>query len=227
LLVWLLGQRRRLLASALTILSAYCQAGRPRQDLKPWGSFEGWSDLVRQALVWAGLPDPGATRQELAMSSDREAQALRALIRGWREIDPEGTGLTSSKLIDYLAAEHSKYELVRAAVIELCPAPYGKLPSPRSLGNKLAHLRGRNVGGMALDKRDSHGTALWCVTQVGDIPASQGWSGGSSCSGGGSSEIAEDVFAASSRSTLEQPDPLDHSLHACGVSAVRFVEGEL
>ncbi len=43
----------------LTILGAYVQAGRPSMNLRHWGSFEGWSDLVRGAVVFAGLPDPG------------------------------------------------------------------------------------------------------------------------------------------------------------------------
>src|SRR5690606_32223409 len=93
LLAWVAKNRSELLSAALTILAAYCRAGRPDQHLKPWGSFEGWSDLVRQAIVWIGMPDPGETREELARSSDREAAALRALIESWHEIDPEGTGL--------------------------------------------------------------------------------------------------------------------------------------
>src|SRR5262249_27110304 len=73
LLRWVRQERPRLLAAALTILAAYCKAGRPDQRLKTWGSFGGWSGLVRQAIVWSGLPDPGETREELARSSDREA----------------------------------------------------------------------------------------------------------------------------------------------------------
>ena len=46
LLQWVQEQRSRLLAAALTILSAYCRAGRPAQNLKAWGSYEGWSSLV-------------------------------------------------------------------------------------------------------------------------------------------------------------------------------------
>ncbi|MEZ6073962.1 MAG: hypothetical protein R3C10_27700 [Pirellulales bacterium] len=56
---WVAENRPVLLAAALTVLAAYCRAGRPDQGLKTWGSFEGWSQLVRQALVWAGQPDPG------------------------------------------------------------------------------------------------------------------------------------------------------------------------
>jgi hypothetical protein len=180
--VWVQQERPRLLAAALTILSGYCHAGRPDQKLKAWGSFEGWSDLVRQAIVWIGQPDPGETREELARSSDREAAALRALIQGWPEIDPDGLGMTAAKIIERLEKSPDGFEMFRNALLELCPAPAGKMPGNRSLGNKLRHVRGRVVAGKALDRRDSHGTASWFVKDVGPAGGGGGCSGGSSCS---------------------------------------------
>jgi hypothetical protein len=214
---WLLANRSRLLARALTILAAYCRAGRPDQRLKAWGSFEGWSDVVRQAVVWAGLPDPGETRQELARSADREAAALRSLILGWAEIDPEGTGLTAAKMIERLETSPKLFEVFRNAVSELCPAPAGKLPGPRSLGNKLRHLRGRVVGGKAINRRDCHGTAVWFVEEPASNrlePAAQGGSGGFGCSVSAESPRRlktssgdADISGHSRRPDSEQPEP--------------------
>jgi len=56
-------RRAELLGSALTILRAYCVAGRPEVGLPPWGSFPAWSGLVRGALVWAGCADPYETQR--------------------------------------------------------------------------------------------------------------------------------------------------------------------
>jgi hypothetical protein len=50
--------RGELHVAALTIMSAYLLAGAPDQGLVTWGSYEAWSSLVRNALVWAGQPDP-------------------------------------------------------------------------------------------------------------------------------------------------------------------------
>lgn len=61
-----LEHRSTYLAAALTILRAYHCAGRPAQALPTWGSFERWSDLVRGALVWTGLPDPFITQRRAA-----------------------------------------------------------------------------------------------------------------------------------------------------------------
>ncbi|HEU4539305.1 MAG TPA: hypothetical protein VFS00_34530, partial [Polyangiaceae bacterium] len=66
LLAWVRQERLRLAACALTVLRAYCAAGRHGAgELSPWGSFDAWSSLVRGALVWAGQPDPGEARDDL------------------------------------------------------------------------------------------------------------------------------------------------------------------
>jgi len=72
----------------LTILSAYCVAGAAgaTANLKPRGSFDGWSDLIRQSVVWLGLDCPGQTRQELADPVRPRRRQLRELIAGWQEI---------------------------------------------------------------------------------------------------------------------------------------------
>src|SRR5262245_12391616 len=54
LLTWVMKERPRLTIAALTIVKGYFDAGCPSQGVTPFGSFEAWSDLIRQALVWAG-----------------------------------------------------------------------------------------------------------------------------------------------------------------------------
>lgn len=157
------SNRKRLLEAALTILRAFCRAGRPQEKLKPWGSFERWSDLVRQVIVWCGLPDPGESRQELQEHSDSERSALAALIDAWPQIDPEGRGLTTSAIIKKLEKSPAEYEAVLDAVLELC----GKLDS-RSLGRRLSQFRGRILGCKTIDKvREQKGAIVWKVNHIG------------------------------------------------------------
>ncbi len=158
--------RPKLLADALTILAAFCQAGRHQQKLPTWGSFEGWSDLIRQAVVWCGQADPGATRTELVEQSDREAIALRELLAGWDELDPDCFGLTTAEILTRLIQHSDRYEQVRNAVLELCPPQAGHpLPSPGSFGKKLGHLRGRVVSGRFIDRRPNRKkTSAWFVS---------------------------------------------------------------
>ena len=132
-------------------------------QLTPWGSFEAWSELVRQAIVWCGLPDPATTRTELTSQSDREASLLRQLIAGWEELDPNGTGLTVGAVLESLGEHQHSYETLRAALWELTPPKDGKSLNPRSIGMKLHYLRRRVIGGKFLDSRDERGTAAWFV----------------------------------------------------------------
>jgi hypothetical protein len=162
-----LANRSRLLSAALTILRAYCYAGRPRHDLPAWGSFEGWSALVREAVVWLGMPDPAGTRQELAAVADTEASALAQLLESWPEIDPNNVGLTTAELLGRLDADHGAFSSVRAAIVELCPPDSGPLPTVRQLGNRLSRLRRRIVGGKSLDYRKRGGRQrAWRLVSV-------------------------------------------------------------
>ena len=65
-----------------------------------WGSFEGWSDVVRECVVWAGLPDPGDTRQELHGRADRDALAMADLLRGLVRLDPGRRGRSAADVVD-------------------------------------------------------------------------------------------------------------------------------
>jgi hypothetical protein len=180
LLGWVRRERPRLATAAFTILAAYWAAGKPAQRLKPWGSFEAWSESVRSAVVWVGLDDPGSTRRELASQADREAAALRQLIADWEEIDPNSTGLTVAALLKELADKPTCYTGLRSALLELVPSKDGWTINPRSLGMKLAHLRRRVVDGKCLDSREdsSHRTGvIWRVVCGDSLAGSAGTAG--------------------------------------------------
>jgi hypothetical protein len=168
---YVLRERPNLLAAALTILRGYCAAGRPNQQLTPWGSFEGWSDLVRSTVVWAGQPDPGETRQELRKESDTEAGALPALFAGLEHLDPEGRGLTVSEIVAYVESAENNQAAgpvrgLKEALILLCPSGRKDFPSAKSIGMKFHHLRGRVVCGRCLRRAEDRNTALWSVQRI-------------------------------------------------------------
>ena len=170
--------RAELVAAGLTILSAYHAAGRPHMGLPAWGSFDAWSALIREAVVWCDLPDPGQTREELAKRSDVVASVLQAIINQWPNIDPHDEGLTSSELLKSLEERRPEYEAIREAICELCGTAGDKLPGTRSLGNRLSRIRGRVVNGKALDSDDQHGKARWVVRPVKrPVAGCSGWSG--------------------------------------------------
>jgi hypothetical protein len=165
--------RPRLVRAALTILRAYFAAGKPDMKLRYWGSYEGWSSVVRAALVWAGLPDPEKTREELTESSDLEALALEQLIAGWEELDPMRSGYTVRDMLRRLEEKPDAYSTLREALDELCPAVNGKPRSSKTVGRALLRLRSRVVGGLCIDQGapDRTRVATWKVRAARAAPS--------------------------------------------------------
>jgi hypothetical protein len=79
---YLTANRKRLVVASLTILRAYHVAGR-RQDLRPWGGFDHWCREIREPLVWLGLADPCATREQIIVS-DPDRESTVEVLRTWR-----------------------------------------------------------------------------------------------------------------------------------------------
>jgi hypothetical protein len=163
LLAWLRKEQPRLATAALTVLRAFFVAGHPDQNVAPWGSFEGWSDLVRQAVVWVGQPDPGGTRVNIR-DTDSDRDLMELIISAFENVDPRGNGITVSealKLID----NGGKYDVFARLVQEISD---GKPASPKSIGMKLARFRDRVFAGKQFtqDRERSSRGKVWRVVPV-------------------------------------------------------------
>ncbi len=171
LIGWVREHRARLVELSLTILAAYCRAGRPKQDLPPYGSFEDWSRLVREAIVWARLPDPCLTRDRLAETSDTTADTLEQLLLAWRDYDPANEGLIVADVVGQLyPAQRELTPLdeasaaMRAALENLVGCASGKVPSVRHVGIRLRSFRRRVVGGQLIDQDGQRRSgAVWKI----------------------------------------------------------------
>jgi hypothetical protein len=159
--------RARLVWAALTVLRGHAAAGRPDQGLEAWGSFEGWSAIVRNAIAWVGLPDPGLTREQLREDADREIDSLRAFLMGLEGVTAAcGGAFTVGRLVAELSGPRMmSYGGLRSAVAELCPTNSGGLPSPERLGKLLQKYRGRVVGQFVIQRGVAKGT--WIVRRLG------------------------------------------------------------
>ncbi len=162
------SSRGTLLTAALTILRGWVVAGRPTHNLPPWGSFEQWSSVVREAIVFAGLPDPGETRLLLQTMADRDANAMADILTGLAEMDPSRQGMTTAEIVKRLKDGESPTEAMAnmlAAVEELCGKLCGRL-----LGYKFRHFARRNFNGRMIDKAGAtRGVNRWVV-----VPAKAG-----------------------------------------------------
>lgn len=154
---------RRYRADALTILAGYCTAGRPVEPVKPFGSFEGWSALVRQAVLWAGCADPCDTRRRLAEASDTKRASLGEMLAAWHNCYPDGGSVTVAELLEVLYPngkkpegestdlDAMKFDQLRLAVEACVPPQTGRLPGATKLGAFLRSQRNRVVDGLAFD----------------------------------------------------------------------------
>jgi putative DNA primase/helicase len=80
---YVIENRGKLLAAALTIPLAYIAAGSPKVDA-PRSRFSEWDARVRNPLLWLGAADPLDTQAELR-ATDPKRQALVAMLTAWRE----------------------------------------------------------------------------------------------------------------------------------------------
>jgi hypothetical protein len=169
--------RARLMADCLTLLRYYeLHKDSEQLKLKPWGSFEEWSELVRGTLVLCGLPDPIEAHEQLAELADTSANFLADLVAGWREMCEEQRvdGCTVREAISWLAEDleyksknpghRLRFTRLLDAVVELCGVKSNGLPDPQKLGFTLRSFRGRVTSGEYLetDTRSKQGQ-LWTV----------------------------------------------------------------
>jgi hypothetical protein len=210
LLSWVGQSRGRLLAAALTVLRGYHLAGRPNMGLPAWGSFEGWSGLVRSAVVWVGLPDPGETRLLLQEAADVAGQCMGALLACWQQMDPDRHGLTAAEVIDRLY-KHPPVAAVPSYHAEMKDAIEALLAKPdaRGLGFKLRSYRRRVFGGFYFDHAGSHDkTIRWAVFPARDFrrqPSRAAGDGGDTGDSSGQNESDGDPDSDGHADAWEHP----------------------
>jgi hypothetical protein len=160
--------RGRYLQAILTIIRAWYADQPPLQDIDTWGSFEEWSDIVRQVIVWIGMPDPYATNKRLLETADPDSALFNALLLNLAVIDPQGLGLTSERILQIIKQpENNPYypearEALKSVILELVP-PYGTdLPTAVRIGKRLGSFRDRVAQGRKfIGTHNRDGITVW------------------------------------------------------------------
>jgi hypothetical protein len=150
---WVRDNRDSLLRDALTILRAYWVAGRPDMGLSVKGSFEAWSALIRNTLVWGGMPDPEAATNRLYDDGDVEVDVRRAIFAGLSALDPDANGMTTPQILESLNQfpdDNEAEEITRLRDILKEQTANRELPDSRKLGEILKKHRGGISGRMKL-----------------------------------------------------------------------------
>lgn len=165
-------QRSFIVQNALTVLRAYHIAGRPSQDIKPYGRFEQWSDFVRSALVWLGEEDPCRTRYKIDADDPVQAQ-LGSLLKAWWD-NYKGSSVSLNKVIEDIEEVDGEEEKVTPLVIlhdsiaEIAGGDNGKINS-RTLGWYIRKYEGRVANGLRFCRDEGFSTKIrlkWLVEKV-------------------------------------------------------------
>jgi len=159
--------RQDLVAAALTILRAYHVAGRPRQQVKPWGGFEHWSASIREPLVWLGMADPCETRAAV-IADDPEREESLAVLRALHE-EFEDEEFTTKRIV-----RHCKSGALKTAV-EAVALGRNKEIDSRKLGWWLRKNKNRIMGGLRLESNGTEGgSARWRIVEGSGVHSGHG-----------------------------------------------------
>lgn len=157
--------RGEFVAACLTIVLAY-QAQRRPCRLPPTPSYAAWSELVREPLVWLGLPDP-TDSMRAAFEDDPINATLAALMATW----PAGqSDWTCAELIEAamrMDENGSRHPGLAEALKPVARDRRGVFDVV-TLGNYLRLNRDKIVGGRKISRRDTKvhgGAARWFVAR--------------------------------------------------------------
>ena len=159
------------MVAALTALRAYLVAGKPRQPIATFGSFEQWSDLVRSALVWLDEADPNRGRTRLEIT-DPIGTKLRGLMMGWYATFKTAPA-TSKEAVSRAhekawvdGRETREYLALHEVLSEHFSDRRGEI-SPRFLGEFLKRYARRIEHGARFEPAEKYGTRQkWRVAVV-------------------------------------------------------------
>jgi hypothetical protein len=181
---WVPAYRGELAAAALTITKAYLAAGAPKQPAPNFSRFEDWQRLCRFPLIWLGLADPCATRENIE-AADPVRENLRMLLGGWHEHFGDRPANVTQAVTAGVNARNKAGDILSftgGGLDDAMMAIAGEkgTVNSRRLGRFIAKHERRIEGGLRFIRvGTADKTALWRVTREG-FQGFQGFSPGPS-----------------------------------------------
>ncbi|MEI7841307.1 MAG: hypothetical protein WCJ11_12485 [Methylococcaceae bacterium] len=163
---WIPANRHRLLGAVLTILRAYIYAGKPKQDITAYGSFDEWNNLIRASLVWLDVADPMKTRERIE-ESDPIKQTLGSVLSLWHAAYGS-QGKTAAEV----AHNFDMNSDLRQVLLDVAVNKRGDNIDPKRLGQWVKRFLNRVQGGLRFEKAGVDGDSkviYWKVAKVTGI----------------------------------------------------------
>lgn len=153
--------RKRYVGYALTIVSAYIAAGCPRAAVPTVPSYDDWSRLCRDSLIWLGEPDP-ATSLLAQVNEDPDIQAFGELLVQWYACFRD-----RQTMIRTLLEKAEQDSALIEALLELPVAERGVVNRSK-LGRYLSRHANRIVNGYELLQAATGERNAWKVVTTDD-----------------------------------------------------------
>lgn len=155
------ADRKRYVGYALTIVSAYIAAGRPRADVPTVPSYDDWSRLCRDSLIWLGEPDPAASLLA-QVNEDPDVQAFGDLLVQWHACFRDRPTMVRT-LLDRAEQDAA----LKEALLDL-PVVERGFVNRSKFGRYLARHANRIVNGHELRQSPNGERNAWVVVATDD-----------------------------------------------------------
>jgi putative DNA primase/helicase len=160
---WIVAERPRLIAAALTVLRAFHLAGCPVVGkARPWGGFLEWQALICGSVRWLEMPAPEETRAGLIEAAS-DTERLGALLRAWQCAQPSG-GMTASEALR--RAGEAEGAALGDAIAASCQPRGGGQATSESVGYYLRRVRDKVVDGRCFGNGKLVGDRHWFVEKT-------------------------------------------------------------
>lgn len=153
------ADRGRYVVAALTTIAAWKAAGSPVADVPSIASYDAWSDMCRQPLLWLGRPDPATSIIE-QLKHDPDQDNLERLLKAWFAAVGDRS-LMLRELIDVAQDNEELFD----ALLEL-PVAEREIINRSKLGWYLKRNANRVVGGLELQSVANSTRNAWRVIAI-------------------------------------------------------------
>ena len=150
--------RPQLVAAALQIMRAFWVtiavpgAYAKLKKVPQWGRFEAWSRMVREPLIWLGIPDPCDSLSAIENDDPQRNELVRFML-AWREryVDEKKTAREALNDAGNQLLSGASLCGLTQVLSDLASDPGGKLNAKR-FGSWLRTRSGSRAGGLELQK---------------------------------------------------------------------------
>ena len=170
-------ERPQIVAAALTVIKAFLAVPEEQRPelASQMGSFEGWSNLVRRALVWVGEVDPNKSQESIAAEDPARSRRGR-LLMSWEAAQFDGL-MTSGEFLARATALGDDQKALHPRLMEALKDIAWSEKDQQLSSNRLTRwlLKARDIiidGRVLRSEWDSHSKQLkWKLQLIGrDMP---------------------------------------------------------